>query len=108
MIPSNMITPTSFVVQWSKPSSDPVCGPVQYIVTVSTGGRMINNSTVSQTNCTVTGLSPNTEYRVSVTAVNNGGNGIATNEEATTKNGGKCTYGSIKLCIIHPVHEIVA
>jgi len=35
-IPCEMITPTSFVVQWSEPSSDAVCGPVHYIVTVST------------------------------------------------------------------------
>jgi len=103
-----MITPTSFVVQWSEPSSDPACGPVQYIVTVSTGAIVICNSTTSQTDYTVTGLSPNTEYRVSVTAVNNGGNGITASKESTTKNGGKCTYGNIELCIIHPVHEIVA
>ena len=35
-IPPNTITACGLVVQWGKPSSDPVCDPVWYTVTIST------------------------------------------------------------------------
>jgi len=80
------------VAQWSKPSSDPVCGPVQYIITVSTGGIVISNVTINRTNYTATGLSENTDYRINVTAINKAGNGNVTSKDITTENGGKCTF----------------
>jgi len=88
-IPPNMITPSSFVAQWSEPSSDPVCGIVQYIVTVYTGGIVISNDTIDKTTYTATSLSNNTEYSISIIPINNGGAGISANITAITKNGGE-------------------
>ena len=73
IIPPDTITACSFVVQWSRPSSDPVCGPVQYAVTVTTGGMLIITDTTTLTHCDVTGLNNNTVYHVTVTASNNAG-----------------------------------
>ena len=98
IIPSNMIAPNSFVAQWSKPFSDPVCGPVQYIVTVSTGGIVISNDTVNGTAYTASGLSQNSEHRINITAVNNGGKGISSSVKTTTGNGGKCM--DLYLCTV--------
>ena len=73
IIPPDAITASSFVVQWSRPSSDPVCGPVQYTVTVTTGGMLIITDSTTLTHYDVTGLNNNTVYNVSVTASNNAG-----------------------------------
>ena len=68
------ITACSFVVQWSEPSSDPVCGTVWYTIIVSTeGGILIIIDNTTMTNYNVTGLNNNTEYYVNVTANNNAG-----------------------------------
>jgi len=66
-IPPDMITPSSFVAQWSEPSSDPVCGTVQYIVTVYTGGIVISIDTINEITYSATGLFDDTEYSVSIT-----------------------------------------
>ena len=95
-----MITSISFVAQWSEPSSDPVCGPVQYIVTVSTGGMVITNVTVNRTNYTVRKLCSNTVYEINVTAISNAGSGHPVTVNVATMNTGKynckiwyyCTY----------------
>ena len=68
-----MIKPTSFMAQWSEPSSDPVCGTVQYIVTVYTEGIVISNETINTTAFNATGLCVNTSYEINVTAINNAG-----------------------------------
>ena len=88
-IPPDTITACSFVVQWSRPSSDPVCGSVWYTVTVTEGGMLIMANT-TQTNSHVTGLTNNTSYFVTVTASNNAGNSsgattvsIMTNSKST-------------------------
>jgi len=84
-----MITPTSFFVQWSEPSSDPVCGPVQYTVTVSTGGIVISNVTINRTEYTAMELYYNTIFETTVTAINNGGKGDPTTRNVMTLNTGK-------------------
>ena len=71
--PPDTITACSFVVQWSRPSSDPVCGSVWYTVTVTEGGMLIINDTITLTTYNVTGLTNNTSYHVTVTASNNAG-----------------------------------
>ena len=82
------ITACSMVVQWSRPSSDPVCGTVCYTVTISSeGGVMIINTTV--TSYDVTGLNDNTVYHVSVTASNNAGSSSVT-MMTMTNSIGKC------------------
>ena len=96
IIPPDTITACSFVVQWSRSSSDPVCGPVWYTVTVATGGDMIITTTTTLTHCNVTGLNGNTVYRISVIASNNAGSsgssgssGVTTMSIMTNSNG-KC------------------
>ena len=71
-----MITPTSFVVQWSEPSSHPVCGTVQYIVTVYNGGIVISTDTIEGTTYNATGLCSNSSYEVNVYADNIAGKSI--------------------------------
>ena len=76
-IPPDTITACSFLVQWSRPSSDPVCGSVWYTVTVTEGGMLIINDTTTLTNYNVTGLTNNTLYHVTVTVSNNAGSSSA-------------------------------
>ena len=85
-----MITSTSFVVQWSEPSSNSVCGTVQYIVTVATGGIVISNDTVNGTTYTATGRESNTMYTIYLAAYNAAGIGdSATKNVITINNPGK-------------------
>ena len=70
---SDTITACSFVVQWSRPSSDPVCGSIWYTVTITEGGMLIINDTTTLTTYNVTGLNNSTLYHVTVTASNNAG-----------------------------------
>ena len=89
-IPPDTITACSFVVQWSRPSSDPVCGSVWYTVTVTEGGMLIINDTTTLTDYHVTGLTNNTSYHVTVTASNNAGSSSsAANMSIQTKSHGK-------------------
>ena len=89
-ISPDTITACSFVVQWSKASSDPVCGSVWYTVTILTEGRMLiitDNTTL--TNYNVTGLNDNTVYHVSVTASNNAGSSSNATMSTMTNSNGK-------------------
>ena len=95
-IPPDTITACSFVVQWSRPSYDPVCDPVQYTVTVTDLERMlIINDTTALTDYNVTGLTNNTLYHVTVTASNNAGSSSsATSILISTNSNGKSTRSS--------------
>ena len=84
-----MVSSCSFVTQWSKPSSDPVCGAVQYIVTVYTGGIVISNVTIERTTFTVTGLHDNTLYEINVTAFSEVGSSVPVVSEVMTDDTGK-------------------
>ena len=99
-ISPDTITACSFVVQWSKASSDLVCGPVWYKITISTGGMGIITDNTILTNYTVTGLNDNTAYHVSVISNNNAGSSNATTVMTMTNSNGK--FGEIDkslLCI---------
>ena len=81
------ITACSFVVQWSRSSSDPVCGTIWYTVAISSeGGMMIITDNTTMTSYDVTGLNDSTVYHVSVTASNNAGSSNITNVITTTNN----------------------
>ena len=85
------ITACSIVVQWSRPSSDPVCGTVWYTVTISSeGGVMIITDNTTITSYDVTGLNDNTVYHVSVTASNNAGSSSSVTIVTMTNSNGKC------------------
>ena len=106
-IPPDTITACSFVVQWSRPSSDPVCGPVWYTVTVTEGGTLIINVTTTLTDYYVTGLTNNTSYHVTVTASNNAGSSsTATRIFTRTNNNSKSTRPSYVCMYVH-VNEIL-
>ena len=85
------ITACSIVIQWSRPSSDPVCGTVWYTVAISSeGGVMIITDNTIMTSYDVTGLNDNTVYHVSVTASNNAGSSSSVTMVTMTNSNGKC------------------
>ena len=89
-ISPDTITACSFVVQWSKPSSDPVCGSVLYTVTISTeGGMLIITNDTTMANYSVTGLNDNTVYHVNVIASNNAGSSNVASMMIMTNSNGK-------------------
>ena len=93
IIPPDTITACSFVVQWSRPSSDPVCGLVWYTVTVTTGGMSIINDSTTRTDYNVTGLNSTTTYIVNVNANNNAGSSSSTIMSIMTDNNGESVTG---------------
>ena len=93
IIPPDTITACSFVVQWSRPSSDPVCGLVWYTITVTTGGMLIINDTTTRTDYNVTGLNNSTTYNVSVNASNIAGSSSSTIISIMTNNNGESVGG---------------
>ena len=82
----DMTTSTSFVAHWSEPSSNVVCGPVQYIVIVSTGGMVITTDTINGTTFNVTGHAMYSSYTINLTAYNAAGIGSSTIKQVTTNN----------------------
>ena len=83
-------TACSILVQWSKASSDPLCGSVWYTVTVLTeGGILIITDNTTMTNYSVAGLNYNTVYHVNVTASNNAGSSDSTGTSVMTNSIGK-------------------
>ena len=100
-ISSNTVTACSFVVQWSRPSSHPVCGIVEYMVTVSLEGRIISSNNTVETNYIVAGLNSRTMYTVNVNASNNAGISCsAVSVQAMINSGGKFIFCMwVVLCI---------
>ena len=87
-IQSDSITACGFVVQWSEPSSNPVCGSVIYTVTISTAGGLWSiTEDTTLTHYAVTGLNSNTQYIVNVTASNNAGSSSSSDMIMTSSDG---------------------
>jgi len=64
----------STIVSWDPVTSDPVCGPVSYNVTISpSDGVMMMR--ITDTSYNFTGLTPNNSYTVTVTGRNDAGVG---------------------------------
>jgi len=66
----------NIAILWTVPDYDPnnVCGPVMYRVTIS--GPDVNDTDTTVTNMnTFTGLTPNTNYTISITPYNSAGDG---------------------------------
>ena len=107
-IPPDMITPSSFVAQWSEPSSDPVCGRVRYIVTVYTGGIVISNNTIEGTTYTAAVDRTNLNYTINVTAYNAAGISATTSKQVwtTTDSEGK-HFVCLCVCVCVSVCELV-
>ena len=64
-------------ISWTNATDDPsnVCGPVMYIVTITGPGFDQTNTTNSNIN-TFTGLTPNTNYTITITPYNRAGDGM--------------------------------
>ena len=63
------------------------CGPVSYTVTISPDGMMIYTTDTSHD---FTGLTPRTDYTVSIQASNSAGSGQVYNETIRTAPNSKC------------------
>ena len=59
-------------MSWDPATSDLVCGPVSYDVTISPSGVMMR---ITDTSYNFTGLTPDTSYTVTVAGRNNAGVG---------------------------------
>ena len=81
--PTDKITDVSFVVQWDAVINQSVD---RYIVNWSDGTNPVESVVIHNTSYTVTGLTPNTTYTVTVAAVNMCGTGLAStgNNSVTT------------------------
>ena len=89
----------TITVSWTNSNSDPnnVCGPVMYKVTIS--GPGVNNTDITNTKMnTFTGLTPNTEYTITITPFNDAGDGLSDVVVVMTMPTGKdlvlCTFCS--------------
>ena len=98
-IPPDTITACSFVVQWSRPSSDPVCGSIWYTVIVTEGGMLIINDTTTLTTYNVTGLTVNTLYHVAVTANNNAGSSNSNASSISIRTNNNSKFIDFVICI---------
>ena len=97
----------TITVSWTIPDYDPnnVCGPVMYRVTIS--GPDINDTDTTDTIMyTFTGLTPNTNYTITITPYNSAGEGTPEIEVVMTM----MPTGEIVvfICILFVAEEVVA
>jgi len=66
---------TSTIISWTPFSSNPVCGPVSYDVTISSSDGVMTMMNITNTFYNFTGLTPGTNYTVTVAGINEAGAG---------------------------------
>ena len=81
-------TSTSIAIMWSPPTSNGGSAVINYSVMVSGGTTSITTTTMTST--TISGLTPNTMYTISVSAVNSAGSGSSSEVAETTLLSGEC------------------
>ena len=80
---------TDIMMSWNVMSDLMACGPASYIVTISSDGMMMMIDT-TETSYHFTGLTPRTDYTVSIEPSNRAGRGQAYNETIRTAPNSKC------------------
>lgn len=74
---------TDVTISWNPVTSDPVCGPVSYDVTISpSDGVMMMR--ITDTSYNITGLTPDNSYTVTVAGRNDAGVGESSLTNVTT------------------------
>ena len=90
--PENMVitstTSTSIAIMWSPPANNGGSAVTSYSVMVS--GGTTSTTTATMTSTTISGLTPNTMYTISVLAVNSAGSGLSAKVTGATLLSGKC------------------
>ena len=81
-------TSTSIAIAWSPPANNGGAAVTSYSVMVS--GGTTSTTTTTMTSTTISGLTPNTMYTISVSAVNSAGPGSSAEVSETTLLSGKC------------------
>ena len=93
-VPENLMitstTSTSIAIMWSPPANNGGAAVTSYSVMVS--GGTTSTTTTTMTSTTISGLTPNTMYTISVSAVNSAGPGSSAEVTETTLLSGKCVY----------------
>jgi len=83
VLKNDFICLRDFTLSWSDINNNSLCGGVpEYVLTVTTGGIMIQ---LSSTSYNITGLVPNTTYGVTVTAIFQSGDATVANINVTTR-----------------------
>ena len=82
---------TDFTASWDPVTSDPVCGPVSYDVTISPSGG-VTMMRITDISYNFTGLIPNISYTVTVAGRNNAGVGRSSSTTIRTFQNSKLTF----------------
>ena len=78
------------MLSWSVMSDLRACGSVSCIVTISSDGMMMMMINTNDTSYNITGLTPRTDYTVSIQPSNNAGSGQVYTETIRTAPNSKC------------------
>ena len=89
---------TDFTASWDPVTSDPVCGPVSYDVTISSSNGVMMMR-ITDTSYNFTGLIPDSSYTVTVAGINNAGVGRSSSTTIRTFQDSKLTFLYIQLLL---------
>ena len=84
----------STIVSWDPVTSDPVCGPVSYDVTISpSDGVMMMR--ITDTSYNFTGLTPDNIYTATVAGINDAGVGVSASMVASVAGNLVCIFAHL-------------